>query len=46
MEIERDREKGNVSLTHKAYLHKVLQEFYIGKDSKSVSSPLAPISSF
>ena len=41
MEIERDRVKGKVSLTQKAYLQKILQKFYIGCDVKSVSSPLA-----
>ena len=30
MEIERDRVKGKVSLTQKAYLQKVLQKFDIG----------------
>ena len=42
MKIERDRVKGKVSLTHKAYLQKVLQKFYIGCEVKSVSGPLAP----
>ena len=42
MKIKRDRVKGNVSLTQKVYLHKVLQKFYIGSNAKSVSSPLTP----
>ena len=46
MEIERDRVKEKVSLTQKVYLQKVLQKFNIGSDTKSVSIPLAPHSSF
>ena len=42
MEITRDRRVGRVSLTEKGYLQKVLQRFNIGKDAKSVSTPLAP----
>jgi len=42
VEIERDRVKGKVSLTQKAYLQKVLQKFYIGCEANSESSPLAP----
>ena len=42
MEIERDRKGGKVSLTHKAYLKKVLQKFNINGDTKSVSTLLAP----
>jgi len=42
MEIVRDREKGKVSLTQKAYLQKILQRFSIGEDTKTVSIPLAP----
>ena len=42
MEIRRDRRSGRVSLTQKGYLQKVLQRFNIGKDAKSVSTPLAP----
>jgi len=42
MEIERDRRSGNVSLTQKEYLQKVLQRFNIDKDTKSVSTLLAP----
>ena len=42
MKIGRDRVKGRVSLTQKAYLQKVLQKFQIGGEAKSVSSPLAP----
>ena len=33
MKIERDRVKGRVSLTQKAYLQKVLQKFLIGNES-------------
>ena len=40
MEITRDRRSGRVSLTQKGYLQKVLQRFNIGKDTKSVSTPL------
>ena len=42
MEIERDRVKGKVSQTQKAYLQKILQKFYIDSDAKSVSSLLDP----
>ena len=42
MEITRDRRVGRVSLTQKGYLQKVLQRFNIGKDAKSVSTPLSP----
>jgi len=42
MKIERDRVKGKVSLTQKAYLQKVFQKFLIGDEAKSVSSSLAP----
>ena len=42
MEITRDRRVGRVSLTQKGYLEKVLQRFNIGKDTKSVSTPMAP----
>ena len=42
MKITRDRRSDNVSLTQKGYLQKVLQRFNIGKDTKSVSTPLAP----
>ena len=42
MEITRDRRIGRVSLTQKGYLEKVLQRFNIGKDTKSVSTPMAP----
>ena len=42
MKIERDRVKGRVSLTQKAYLQKVLQKFLIGSEAKSMSSLLAP----
>ena len=42
MKITRDRRVGRVSLTQKGYLQKVLQRFNIGKDAKSVSTPLAP----
>ena len=42
MKIERDKVKGRVILTQKAYLQKVLQKFLIGDEVKSVSSPLAP----
>ena len=42
MKIERDRVKGKVSLTQKAYLQKVFQKFLIGDEAKSESSPLAP----
>jgi len=45
-EIDRDRVKGRVSLTQKAYLQKVLQKFQIGGEEKSVSSPLALTLSF
>ena len=31
-----------MSLTQKGYLQKVLQRFNIGKDTKSISTPLAP----
>jgi len=34
IEIERDRVKEKVSLTHKAYLQKVLQKFHIGCNAK------------
>ena len=46
IEIERNRVKGKVSLTQKAYLQKVLQKLDIGSVTKSVSSPLPPISRF
>ena len=42
MEIERDQRSDKVSLTQKGYLQKVLQRFNIDKDTKSVSTPLAP----
>ena len=42
IEITRDRRSGKVSLTRKGYLQNVLQRFNIGKDTKSVSTPLAP----
>ena len=42
MEIERDRKSIKVSLTQKEYLKKVLQNFNISDDTKSVSTPLAP----
>ena len=42
MEITRDRRVGRVSLTQKGYLEKVLQRFNISKDTKSVSTPMAP----
>jgi len=42
MQIKRERVKGRVSLTQKAYLQKVLQKFLIGDETKSVSSLLAP----
>ena len=42
MKIERDRVKGRVSLTQKAYLQKVLQKFLLGDETKYVSSPLTP----
>ena len=42
MEIARDRRSGKVSLTQEGYLQKVLQRFNIDKDTKSVSTPLAP----
>ena len=42
MEIDRDRRSGKVSLTRKGYLQKVLHRFNIDKDTKSVSTPLAP----
>ena len=42
IEITRDRGIGRVSLTQKGYLEKVLQRFNIGKDTKSVSTPMAP----
>ena len=41
MEIERDKVKGKVSLTQKAYLQKVLQKFDVGCEIKSVSTLLA-----
>ena len=44
--MERDRVKGKVSLTQKAYLQNVLQKFLISDKAKSVSSLLAPLSSF
>jgi len=42
MKIERDRVKERVSLTQKAYLQKVLQNFLIDDEAKSVGSLLAP----
>ena len=42
MEITRDRRSNEVSLTQKGHLQKVLQRFNIDKDTKSVSTPLAP----
>ena len=42
MKIKRDRVKGRVSLSQKAYLQMVLQKFLIGNEANSVSSPLAP----
>ena len=42
MEIERDHKGGNVSLTQKGYLKKVLQIFNINDETKSVSIQLAP----
>ena len=42
MKITRDRRGGKVSLTQKGDLQKILQRFNIGKDTKSVSTPLAP----
>jgi len=41
MKIERDRVKERVSLTQKAYLQKVLQNFLIDDEAKSVGSLLA-----
>jgi len=46
MKIERDRVKGKVSLTQKAYLYKVLQKFLIGNEAKSVSNRWPLTSSF
>jgi len=40
MEIERDRKSGEVSLTQKEYLKKVLQKFNINDDTKSLRTPL------
>ena len=42
MEISRDRKRGKLCLTQKQYLKKVLQQFGINKDAKSVSTPLPP----
>jgi len=42
IKIERDRVKGEVSLTQKAYFQKVLQKFLISCEAKSVSSLLTP----
>jgi len=42
MEIERDRDSGNVCLTQKGYLQKVLHKFNINGDTKSVITLLAP----
>jgi len=42
MEINRDREREKLWLSQKQYLQKVLQRFGIHKDTKPVSTPLAP----
>ena len=42
MEINRDRERGELWLSQKQYLQKVLQRFGIHEDTKPVSTPLAP----
>ena len=42
MEIEREHKGGKVILMQKEYLKKVLQQFNINDDSKSVSTPLTP----
>jgi len=42
MEINRDIERGKLWLSQKQYLYKVLQRFGIHKDTKPVSTPLAP----
>lgn len=42
MEIQRDRAKGKVCLSQKAYLKKILAKFGISESTKSVSTPLAP----
>ena len=42
MKIERDRVKERVILTQKAYLQKVLQQFLISDEAKSVGNLLAP----
>jgi len=41
MEIERNRVKGKVSFTQKAYLQKVLQKFDIGCETKFLSTSLS-----
>ncbi|KAH9790140.1 Integrase catalytic domain-containing protein [Citrus sinensis] len=41
MEICRDRARGKVSLSQKQYLKKVLQQFGMTEQTKSVSTPLA-----
>ena len=43
MKIGRDRVKGRVSLTQKAYLQKVLQKFLIGDEAKSVAVRWPPL---
>jgi len=42
IEIERDQKGGNVSLTQKGYLKKVLQKFNINDDENFTSTQLAP----
>ncbi|KAL5850870.1 hypothetical protein ACOSQ4_008883 [Xanthoceras sorbifolium] len=42
MEISRDRKLGQLCLTQKQYLRKVLQRFGINDKSKPVNTPLAP----
>ena len=42
MEIQRDRLKGTVGLSQKAYLQKVLRRFGMDGNIKAVSTPLAP----
>ena len=42
MKIQRDRLKGTVGLSQKAYLQKVLRRFGMDGNIKAVSTPLAP----
>ena len=42
IEIQRDRLKGTVCLSQKAYLQKILRRFSMDENIKVVSTPLAP----